>query len=418
MGRQVVIIGAGPAGLLAAIASAGSGASVIVLEKMKSPGRKLLITGSGRCNVSNTADLHSFIGKYFNQGKFLYPAFQNFFRPELISLLQKQNGHLQFITENDGKLFPASGLASDVLAALLDGAKRLGVRIETEEAAEEILVSSGHVSGVRTRKRNWSADSVILAAGGCSYPGTGSTGDSYSLAAAVGHKIAPVRPALVPLVIKHKWLNDLKGISLPIVKAELLANGRRKARDRGDLLITHFGLSGPVILRLSRYLADQDGSGGLTDSWQIKIDLLPELNNQRLIEIWQKQIANTPRQHINNALAGTLPARLMPALITAAGFDPEISAGIVSPHQLEKLARAIKGLVLPIDQTRGFREAMVTAGGVSLKEIDPGSMESKIIKDLYIAGEALDIDGDTGGYNLQAAFSTGWLAGKSAAGLN
>ena len=413
MGRQVIIIGAGPAGLLAAIAAAGSGAGVILLEKMSSPGKKLLITGSGRCNISNTADLDTFISKYFGHGKFLYPAFHLFFRPELISLLQKKN--IQFITENEGKMFPSSGSSKDVLKALLDEAEKLGVRLQTGETAEEILIRDDKVSGVRTRKRVLEADSVILTAGGSSYPGTGSSGDSYRLAHSAGHTIETVRPALVPMVIRQKWLNDLKGISMPLVRAELLLDGRRMAQDQGDLLITHFGLSGPVILRLSRYLADQDSTGRLTGNWQIRLDLLPEFSDQKLISKWQMQIADSQRQHIGNVLTGIMPARLMPAIMKKAGIDPAAASAGISMQKVKILAETVKGLMLEIEQTRGFSEAMVTAGGICLKEVQPKSMESKLVGKLFIAGEALDIDGDTGGYNLQAAFSTGWLAGRSAA---
>lgn len=413
MGNQIVIIGAGPAGFMAAISAAGCGASVILLEKMSSPGRKLLITGSGRCNISNAADINTFIEKYSGNGKFLFPAFHQFFRPELLMMMQKMQ--IQFITEGEGKIFPASGESKDILNALLARASQIGVTIHTGSTVDKIILNDGRIAGVSTGNKTWAADAVVLSAGGSSYALTGSSGDSFSLATGTGHTVIPVRPALVPFVIRQKWLTELKGISLMQVKAELFSENKCKARDCGDLLITHFGLSGPVILRLSRYLTGQNNNGLLSGSWQVKIDLLPQSSKQQLTEGWKRQISRSPRQHICNVLTGSLPSRMMPALMTMAGINPSDSAATVSQPQLDSLAKVIKGLMLEIDQTRGFKEAMVTAGGINLKEVNPKTMESKLVKGLFFAGEALDIDGDTGGYNLQAAFSTGWLAGKSAA---
>ncbi len=415
MGKRVLVIGAGAAGLIAAWSAAANGASVTLLEKMQASGLKLLITGAGRCNVTNSNDIDAFIQKYFSKGRFLYPAFNNFFREDLLKLLETEG--LRFITEPNGKIFPASGKAGDILVALNSLNIKVNVRVITGEAVKSLQIEDGRIVGVNTENSSYNADAVILAAGGTSWPGTGSSGDGCRLAASIGHKIEMLRPALVPIVIEAEWLRELKGISLQQTDVQLLCNGRKKASDRGELLFTHFGLSGPVILRLSRNLPDFSlkQKTGEEAAWQLKIDLAPNASVSSLLEIWRTAISANPARSLINCLGEPFPARLTAALMQQYGISRDIRAADVGMGKLEAMASGCKGLALNIAGTRGYREAMVTAGGVSLKEVDPRSMLSRLVPGLYFAGEVLDIDGDTGGYNLQAAFSTGVLAGLHAA---
>lgn len=415
MGKRVLVIGAGAAGLMAAWSAAANGASVTILEKMPSSGRKLLITGSGRCNLSNTNDIDTFIQKYYKNGRFLYPAFANFFRDDLLNLLQGVG--LRFVAEPNGKIFPKSDKASDVLAGLSTLIKKQNVRIDFSQAVKNLIVEDGRIIGVTTESGSYDADAVVLATGGASWPGTGSSGDGYKLAADAGHEIKKIRPALVPFVIDQKWLHELKGISLQQTEVQLIHKGRKKHSDRGELLFTHFGLSGPVILRLSRNLPDFTEAAGndQLDDWQIKIDMVPDISVSELTDSWVSAAKANTAKALINCLTEPFPSRLTAAMMQQYGINRDIKAGDISRKKLEAMATGCKGLILNIAGTRGYREAIVTAGGVSLKQVDPRSMLSRIVQGLYFAGEVLDIDGDTGGYNLQAAFSTGVLAGLHAA---
>lgn len=415
MGKRVLVVGAGAAGLIAAWSAAINGASVTIIDKMPSPGRKLLITGAGRCNLTNTNDIDTFIQKYFTNGRFLYPAFSGFFRDDLLDLLREVG--LRFTTEPNGKIFPASDKAGDVLDGLIKLINKQNVRIVLRQAVKDIIVNDGRIIGVKTDAEFHKADAVILAAGGASWPGTGSSGDGYRLASAVGHCIKPIRPALVPLVIDTKWLRDLKGISLQHTEVQLIHNGRKSFSDHGELLFTHFGLSGPVILRLSRNLPDfsEAHETERIDDWKLKLDMAENISAADLADTWYKAAKANPSRAIINCLTDPFPSRLTEAMMQQYGINRDTRAADISLKKLEAMATGCKGLTLNIAGTRGYREAMVTAGGVSLKEVDPRSMLSRIVQGLYFAGEVLDLDGDTGGYNLQAAFSTGVLAGLHAA---
>ncbi len=406
----VVVIGAGPAGLLAAGHAAELGMPVILLEKKPAPGRKLLLTGSGHCNVTNVATLDSFIEHYFDGGRFLYPAFHAFFRPELLALLERYGAPCQ--ADQQGKYFPLSNQAGDVLAALTAFNRQTGVRLLVNCPVHELLCNSRRqLTGVATSQGVMAASAVILAAGGSSYPGTGSNGDGCRLAAAAGHQITPLRPALVPMDIEQGWVSSLAGVSLQQVDVRLERAGKMVAHTQGDILMTHSGLSGPAIMRLSRYLpaAAEDMA---RQQWQLRLNLLPAAKD--LLSLIRRQLQAAPRQQIKNALSGLLPQRLLESLLTVADIPADLVAAQASPGQLATIARIITDLTLSITGTRGYKEAMVTAGGVSRKEVVPQTMASRLVAGLYFAGEVLDIDGDTGGYNLQAAFSTGWLAAASA----
>ena len=414
--NRVIVIGAGPAGLMAAISAASLGSSVLILEKMPSPGRKLLLTGSGRCNLTNTADIREFLEHYFGQGRFLYPAFSHFFRPELLAMLAEEG--VPSVAEASGKIFPASDRAADVLDALLRRARSGKVQFMVSQPVEKILSEHGRVTGVLTARDEYAAQAVILAAGGKSWPSAGSSGDGYRLAAELGHRLMPVRPALVPLVVEQEWVRALSGLGCPAVRAVLLKDGHPVGQASGELLWTHFGLSGPVILRLSRDMASEAGSPeGLKPVWQVQLDLRPDLKASDLLASLTASIAGKPRHLLKNALDGTgiLPRTLLLSLLQVCQIPAGLQVSQTSKQHLQRLAGTIKQLTLPVTGTRGFRESMVTAGGVDLREIDPRTMASRLASGLFLAGEVIDLDGDTGGYNLQAAFSTGFLAGRSAA---
>ena len=415
--KPIIIIGAGAAGLIAAARAAELGMPVIVLEKQAAPGRKLLLSGAGRCNLTNSAALETFIGQYFGQGRFLYPAFRRFFRPELLDLLQKQQVPVK--TEPSGKIFPASDQAADVLAALVRQASRYGVQFRFNEPATAILADRQQVTAVQTGKGHYPAAAVILTCGGQSWPQTGSSGDGFRFAESLGHHLTPPRPALVPLICPEPWIPDISGLSCPAVRIQLLDRGLPAGKADGDLLWTHFGLSGPAILRLSRNLIPETGEPKAEDNrWQVELNLLPQIPDAQIREEISRLCRKNPRQLLRNALDGgplLPPHALMAALARQAGLPDELAAGRISRAQIECLVAALRRLRLPITGTRGYREAMVTAGGIVLGEVDPRTLGSRIVRGLYLAGEVLDIDGDTGGFNLQAAFSTGFLAGESAA---
>lgn len=383
-----------------------------MLEKNAQPGRKLLITGSGRCNVTSHLALPDFIDQYFGQGRFLYPAFHRFFRPELLGLLADHGTPCHL--DHQGKYFPESDRAEDVLAALLRYAKGNGVRLETGCPVHAIRqTESGFI--VVTAAGERAASAVIVTTGGMTYPVTGSTGDGYAWAKSLGHTIQPVRPALVPLVCAQPQLRALSGLSLPDVQCTLKQPGQKHARLRGDLLITHKGVSGPVVLRLSRYWVNKE-SGANGPGTQLVINLAPDLEQSDLQATLAESLLAQGLHQLKNSLDRFMPRRLAPLVIAAAGLSAELPAEKTGLAACERLAQAIQHWSLPIVGQQGLHLAMITAGGVSLREVDPATLGSKKTPGLYFAGEILDIDGDTGGFNLQAAFSTGFLAGVSAAG--
>ncbi len=411
MSNLLIIIGAGAAGLVAAGAAAEIEAPALLLEKMDRPGRKLRLTGNGRCNVSHEGTVDEFIAHYGATGPFLRQAFGRFFVPELVALL-KQEGVRTF-AEPSGEIFPASNSAQDVVDALVRRAKRLGVELRTGTAVRRLLVEEGRIAGVETAGGDKiPADAVILATGGASYPGTGSSGDGYRLAEAVGHTIVPIRPALVPLLTAGDVGLRLQGLSLRGVVVTALFDGKKGSRATGDILFTHYGLSGPAVLELSGQVVD-----ALERKQQVivSIDLRPEVKEDQLDAELRRELEAHGRQHLHTVLKALLAARLAPLLPELVGLDPEKSASQVSAVERRALARWIKSFRLEVTGHRPLREAQVTAGGVDTKEVDPRTMASLLVSGLYFAGEVLDIAGQSGGYNLQAAFTTGWVAGRSAA---
>ena len=421
--QRVIVLGAGAAGLMAAGQSAEAGADTLLIEKMSRPAMKLRITGKGRCNITNIAPIAEFISHFGPDGKFLRQAFSRFFNNDLLGFFN--NLGLKTVTERGGRVFPESSEAEEVVRVMTDWIKRSGVELKTNTAATEIVINTGRVTGVRVQNRKAAgktlpddadtmlpADAVIIACGGASYPGTGSTGDGYRLAAKAGHTVIDTRPALVPLDTAGNTASRLEGLSLKNINASAWIDGKKAADEFGDILFTAHGVSGPVILTLSRLCVDALRAG---QKVLISIDLKPALDHNVLDERLMRDIKESPNKTLNNLLKGLLPERLISVCIENLQLNGDKKSNQVTGEERKKLRVWLKDFRLEVTRHRSIAEAIITAGGVSTKEIDPRTMESRIVKGLYFAGEVLDIDADTGGYNLQAAFSTGWLAGKAAA---
>jgi predicted flavoprotein YhiN len=449
---DVLVVGGGPAGLLAAIGAARGGARVVLLEKNTMLGRKLRITGKGRCNITNTGDIPAFIRQFGEQGAFLYSAFSRFFSQDICRLLEEEGVAVK--TERGGRIFPASDRAADVAAALERAAVRAGVEIRRGCRVQGLMLAgetgageSGargpgagklapqeagvgksqkgpgcRVIGVRLEEDGSCleirARAVILATGGKSYPLTGSTGEGYGWARGVGHTIVETRPALAPLESSVQWLKGLSGLALKNINASLWAadSGAAGAKPRllaafqGEMLFAHFGLTGPVILSLSRYYRKE-----MAGSAKVLIDLKPALRHEVLDKRLQRDFLKHGKKLLSNAMTDLLPKALIPAVLREAGLALELPVAELTKEGRQRLGKVLKALPVAITGTRPIAEAIVTAGGVALPEVQPKTMASRKAAGLYFAGEILDIDGFTGGYNLQAAFSTGWTAGESAA---
>jgi predicted Rossmann fold flavoprotein len=423
--RHVIVIGAGPAGLMAAGQAAEQGATVLLLEKMDRPGRKLRITGKGRCNLTNVAPLSDFVAHFGPNGRFLRQAFSHFFTPDLVAFLKGLG--VPTVTERGGRVFPASQEATEVVDALLRWVHDRGVTLRTRSPVERLLVEGQRVTGVRIARNQVSsekpgfsdseqlyrADAVIVATGGASYPATGSTGDGYRLAESVGHTVVPIRPALVPLETAGDVASRLQGLSLRNVAVRLWVDGKKQGELFGEMLFTHFGLSGPTVLSLSRQAVDALHLG---QSVRLSIDLKPALDERKLDARLLRDLDAHGKQQFRTLLKGLLPRKLIPVCLDLTGIPPEKLAHQITAQERKRLRAWLKDFRLQVTGYRSFAEAIITAGGVDTREVDPRTMASRLVEGLYFAGEVLDVDADTGGYNLQAAFSTGWLAGRSAAG--
>lgn len=407
---DVIVVGAGPAGLLAAGSASELGARVLVLEKMRQAGRKLLITGKGRCNITNDASPEEFIKHVFPHGRFLRPAFGHFFSRDILKLLHDRG--VETTLERGGRYFPASNKSSDVLAALLDWLGERKVEIRFGQRVEKLLVEGSSVKGVQAQGKEIRAGKVILAMGGKSYPATGSDGEGYALARSAGHSIVPPRPSLVPLETVGNVAARLQGLTLKNVRASAWVNHKKAGEGFGEMVFTHFGLSGPIILTLSRLIVDELHS---QSNIELSLDLKPALDEQKLDARLLRDLNDSGKKKIANLFRAWLPASMIPVFIEMLGIDPEKEGHQLSSKERKKIRNLMKDFRFRISGHRSFKEAIITAGGVSTKEISSKTMESKIVSGLYFAGEMIDLDAETGGYNLQIAYSTGWLAGKSAA---
>jgi len=410
MKRRVIVIGAGAAGLMAAGQAAEAGAAVLLLEKMPRPARKLRISGKGRGNLTNLAPLPEFI-EHIHNGRFLRQAFGQFFAPELLAFFESLG--VSTVAERGGRVFVASGQAQDVVDALVNWVVARGVEIRTGAAVQRILIEQGRVVGVQEDAGpRHLAEAVILATGGASYPATGSTGDGYRMAEQIGHTIVPIRPALVPLETAGDVAGRLEGLTLKNVRLAVWTAEQKQAEAFGEMLFTSFGVAGPIVLTLSRQVVDLLRAG---QKVMLSINLKPALDEQTLDARLRHDLDKFGRKSFQNWLKGLLPIKLIPVCIDQVDIPPYRVAHQINAQARKRLRAWLQDFRLPVTGHRPWEEALVTAGGVDTSEIFPKTMASRLIDGLYLAGEVIDIDADTGGYNLQAAFSTGWVAGRAAA---
>jgi predicted Rossmann fold flavoprotein len=406
--KNVCIIGGGPAGMMAACAAAlNRDNRVVLLEKNEKLGKKLYITGKGRCNVTNAADTEDFFSNIIRNPKFLYSALYTFTSADLTDFFQRQG--LALKTERGGRVFPESDKSSDVNKALARALEKSGVTIRLNTRVEGLALNGGRIRGVVVNGVLEEYDSVILATGGLSYPLTGSTGDGYAFAKAAGHAVTDLYPSLVPLETEGDTARELAGVSLKNVGFKLVQKGKPIFDGMGEMLFTHFGISGPLVLTASAYI-DMKDKGGMT----AEIDLKPALDEATLDRRILRDFAKYANKELSNALQELLIRRMIPAVLGQCGIDPEKKAHSVTAEERKSLLKTLKAFRLKVTGIRPVAEAIITRGGVSVKEVDASTMQSKRIQGLFFAGEVLDTDALTGGFNLQIAFSTGYLAGLNA----
>ena len=417
---KVVIIGGGPAGMLSAISAARKGDTVTILEKMNICGKKLLITGKGRCNITSSLDMSEFIKNIPGNGKFLYSAFNNFTNQDIIKILEQNNVKVK--EERGNRIFPESNKSLSVLNALLQELRKLKVDIQTNTKVTKILTKEDKVIGVicykekNPEEQTILADKVILATGGKSYQSTGSTGDGYVMAKELGHSITKIRPSLVPLICKEKELcKNMQGLSLKNVGIKFINLENKKViyEDFGEMLFTHFGVSGPTILSSSAHLVRYKNIERLLNEKKIalKIDLKPALNDKKLNDRILRDFEKEKNKQFKNSLDKLLPQKLIPVIIKRSKITSDKKVNEITKKEREQLIKVVKDFEVLIKSFRPIEEAIITSGGVNIKEINPKTMESKKVKGLYFAGEIIDVDSYTGGFNLQIAYSTGYVAG-------
>lgn len=403
---KVIVIGGGPAGLMAASQAALYGNSVTLLEKNPRTGRKLVITGKGRCNITNACDNDTFISNVVTNPRFLYSAINGFDTSDTVSFFNALG--LETKVERGNRVFPTSDRAMDVADALLNYARNCGVKIISNTTVSALIVEDGSIKGVKDSEgKAYFSDYVILATGGKSYPLTGSTGDGYKLAEEVGHTITDIVPSLVPLTLKGNECKEMQGLSLRNISLSVTDNGKKVFEDFGELVFAHYGVSGPVILSASSHLKDIGKK-----SYKLHIDLKPALDYETLDKRLIKDFEKFNLKEVSNSFSELLPSKIIPIVIKRWGIDPKTRCNSVTKEQRKALAFILKNLDFEITGTRPIDEAIITRGGVKVSEVNPKTMESKLIRHLYFCGEVLDVDAYTGGFNLQIAFSTGFLAGQ------
>ena len=417
---KVVIVGGGAAGMLAGIASTRSGNETVILEKMNTVGKKLRITGKGRCNITNNIDIEEFIENIPGNGRFLYSAFKNFTNRDIINLLKEEG--LDTKVERGNRVFPVTDNAQSVIDALYSALKKSGAKVICNAKVLDLIVEENKVTGVNYildgKCENIKADKVILATGGVSYPQTGSTGDGQEIAKKYGHTINELRPALVPIECYEKDIcKDLQGLSLKNVSIKLKDKEKNKTiyEDFGEMLFTHFGVSGPIIISSSSHLIRYKNVEELLKKKNIElsIDFKPALSEEKLDLRIRRDFEEYKNKDFKNSLDKLLPKKMIETIIKMSKIDPDKKVNIITKEERINLVKLLKDFKLTVKGFRGVEEAIVTAGGISVKEINPKTMESKIIKGLYFAGEIIDVDAYTGGFNLQIAYSTGVTAGRN-----
>lgn len=407
--RKIIVVGGGAAGMMAAVTAARKGKNVLLLEKNEKLGKKLFITGKGRCNITNSAEIDELFSAVVSNPKFLYSSFYSLTNDQVIEFFEELG--VKTKVERGGRVFPESDHSSDVIRALEQELKRLGAEIRLRTEVKEILAEGGRAKGVRLSSgEKLNADAVIIATGGISYPSTGSTGDGYRFARECGHKVTELSPALVPMEVEEWYAKELMGLSLRNIEIKITDGKKELYEEFGEMLFTHYGVTGPVILSASSIVGKKLKEHPLT----LHIDLKPALTEEQLDKRVLREFEANHNRQFKNAVDSLFPAKLKPVIVELSGIPEEKKVNEVTKEERLRFVRMIKDFSMTLTAMRGYNEAIITKGGVSVKEIDPGTMESRLVNRLYFAGEVLDLGAVTGGYNLQIAWSTGYLAGMNA----
>ena len=404
---KVLVVGGGAAGMFAAIFAAYNGNEVHIFEKNDKLGKKLFVTGKGRCNITNAGDMETLFASVVTNSKFLYSSFYGYTNRDVIEFFERIGVPTK--VERGNRIFPVSDHSSDVIAGLLRELEQLGVEIHLRSEVTNVIGKESFEAIRLKNGRQIEGDACIVATGGCSYQTTGSTGDGYRFAKACGHQVTELVPALVPLVIKEQFVRELQGLSLRNVEASIFDREKKLYSDFGEMLFTHYGVSGPLMLSASSYIGKHLKEKDLT----LMIDLKPALSYEQLDQRVLRDFEENINKQFKNAIGKLFPTKLIPIMLECSGIDPEKKVNLITKEERQAFVRLIKNFTLTITGLRDFNEAIITQGGVAVKEINPSTMESRLVSNLYFVGEVLDLDALTGGFNLQIAWSTGYAAGNS-----
>ena len=404
---KVIVVGGGAAGMMACHAAAMCGHQVTLLEKNEKLGKKIYITGKGRCNLTNASDMEALFTNVMSNRKFLYSAFYTFDNNQVIDLFE-MNG-MATKTERGNRVFPVSDHSSDVISTMARILKNDNVEVKLNTTVQSLIIKENKACGVIVNGREISADNVILCTGGLSYPSTGSTGDGYEFAKKAGHRIVDCTPSLVPFNIREEWVKDLQGLSLKNSAVTIYDEKKKLYSDFGEMLFTHFGVSGPMILSASGNIKAAEFAKPL----KLVIDLKPAMTEDQLDKRILRDFDENKNKQFRNSVSKLLPSKLIPIIIDLSGIDPDKKVNEISKEERNHFVHLLKNLTMTINGLRGWNEAIITKGGINVKDVNPSTMESKLVSNLFFAGEVLDLDAMTGGYNLQIAWSTGYLAGLS-----
>ena len=404
---KVIVVGGGAAGMMACHAAAMCGHQVMLLEKNEKLGKKIYITGKGRCNLTNASDMEVLFANVMSNRKFLYSAFYTFDNNQVIDLFE-MNG-MATKTERGNRVFPVSDHSSDVISTMAKVLKNDNVEVKLNTTVQSLIIKENKACGVIVNGKEISADNVILCTGGLSYPSTGSTGDGYEFAKKAGHRIVDCTPSLVPFNIREEWVKDLQGLSLKNSAITIYDEKKKLYSDFGEMLFTHFGVSGPMILSASGNIK----AGEFAKPLKLVIDLKPAMTEEQLDKRILRDFDENKNKQFRNSVSKLLPSKLIPIIIDLSGIDPDKKVNEISKEERNHFVHLLKNLTMTINGLRGWNEAIITKGGINVKDVNPSTMESKLVSNLFFAGEVLDLDAMTGGYNLQIAWSTGYLAGLS-----